>query len=670
MKSNFLIKREQSQARLGFAECEKSRLKAKILSLLVLLLTVASGAWAQDLLAMKYTSTPSSPLNNVTVSDDMDITIASGVTVTINNGLTIANSATLTVRGSGTLVVNGANGSNGATGQTNNDISINGGKGGKGGNGTNGAVAISGNIIIKGATLTATGGDGGYGGDGGWGAPLPITDNGDTGGDGGDGGDGGQGGAAFDGAVVIYSGTITATGGNGGYSGYGGNGGTNPKTGEEGAKGQRGNGGNGANAFAGTLTVYGGIVNANGGDGSYGTISGSEANAFASDVTFKASDYTMTDGNNNINTATGYESVHIAADDTTDPDDIDVTTLPENEIYFTTAEFDMPAFDATVKYTIVRIMNDATYPVAFSGVNEIIAVKQNTSTSKYEPINTLDIKLIDNISGTDVDIINAEGITVKVFKGTDNNGTITYASSYMTLDAFKTDMQPGYYKIVAEPTDAATSPYTGSVSVETQVLVGLPVGTLANGQFGSYFSNHPLHSDDPNVKIYTIKSVTSTAAVLVQLTGVVHSGTPIVVFNNGTEKNVILMPNAEEPAGGVPEHYNGFKGTLSTMQLSASTGAQWNFVFNGESLIYVLEAINIPANRCYLQVAVSDMNTNAHSLDIVFEEENMTEVKEVIGVNEVSEVNDDSIYDLSGRKIQKPTKKGIYIQNGKKTVIK
>ena len=48
MRNNFLNKREQSQARLSYAECEKSRLKARILSLLVLLLTAATGAWATD----------------------------------------------------------------------------------------------------------------------------------------------------------------------------------------------------------------------------------------------------------------------------------------------------------------------------------------------------------------------------------------------------------------------------------------------------------------------------------------------------------------------------------------------------------------------------------------------------------------------------------------------
>ena len=47
MKKNFLNKREQSQARLSYAECEKSRLKARLFSLLVLLMTAVSGAWAQ-----------------------------------------------------------------------------------------------------------------------------------------------------------------------------------------------------------------------------------------------------------------------------------------------------------------------------------------------------------------------------------------------------------------------------------------------------------------------------------------------------------------------------------------------------------------------------------------------------------------------------------------------
>ena len=46
--NNYLMKREQSRAGSRFAECEKSRLKAKILITLALLLTAVTGAWADE----------------------------------------------------------------------------------------------------------------------------------------------------------------------------------------------------------------------------------------------------------------------------------------------------------------------------------------------------------------------------------------------------------------------------------------------------------------------------------------------------------------------------------------------------------------------------------------------------------------------------------------------
>ena len=158
--------------------------------MLVLLIAVATGAWADEL-QTEYTSTPSSALSNVTVSDDMEVTIASGVTVTINNGLTIASGKTLTVTGPGTLVVNGANGSDGYYAWEDE---------GDGGNGDNGGAAISGNITVDGATVIATGG---RGGNGGWSAQ-------------GTGGNGGNGANAFSGTLTYKGGVVNATGGDGG----------------------------------------------------------------------------------------------------------------------------------------------------------------------------------------------------------------------------------------------------------------------------------------------------------------------------------------------------------------------------------------------------------------------------------------------------------------------
>ena len=185
------IKREQSQAGLSFAEREKFRpqVKNKLLLLLALLLTAATGARA-DWTGGTYTATATENLGAITVNGDATLTINSDVTVTVTGGINVA-SGTLTVTGPGTLVVNGAKGNDGASGW-------------HGSNGGNGGVAISGNIIVQGgATVTATGGTGGKGG------------NGEL-----DGGKGGNGGVAFAGTLTYKSGTVTANGGSAGSGGY------------------------------------------------------------------------------------------------------------------------------------------------------------------------------------------------------------------------------------------------------------------------------------------------------------------------------------------------------------------------------------------------------------------------------------------------------------------
>jgi hypothetical protein len=72
----------------------------------------------------------------------------------------------------------------------------------------------------------------------------------------------------------------------------------------------------------------------------------------------------------------------------------------------------------------------------------------------------------------------------------------------------------------------------------------------------------------------------------------------------------------------------------------------------------------IPAGRVYLYA----QEPNASQLTIVIDnEDNFTSVNDVkIKMNEV----DGNIYDLTGRKLQNLSKKGLYIQNGRKVVVK
>ena len=309
------------------------RMKQKLFSILALLLVAATSAWAQWT-GGTHTATANENLNAINVSDDATLTINQGVTVTVNGGITVASGKTLTVTGGGTLVANGANGANGATGETGNA----------------GGTAIAGNVIINGVglTVTATGGQGGEGGGGGEGSDGDTGNPGGEGGTGGNGSTGGNGGSAFSGAVTIYAGSVTATGGQGGYGGTGGDGGhggngyDGGNGGKGGTGGTGGNGGNGGHAFAGTLTVFGGNVNAYGGGSGYGGSDGpcgpggngydggadgedgepgemgedgSDGVAYASNVTFQAATHTMTDGTDNITEATGKKTVIITSPD-------------------------------------------------------------------------------------------------------------------------------------------------------------------------------------------------------------------------------------------------------------------------------------------------------------------------------------------------------------------
>lgn len=262
---NFLIKREQSQARLSFAKREKSRLLAKLMITLVALLAVTTGAYAasvsyidgngtsQTVDATELESTTTSwtdgswyivPEGGLTisgriaVSGTVNLILRDGTELTASAGITTTN-ATLNIyaqsTGTGALTATGANGA-----------SKIGGSAGIGGIGVGVSVSggAGGTVNIYGGTVTATGGNGGLGGGGGagiGGGGLGWTSNA---------------GSGAGGTVNIYGGTVTATGGTGGnYSG--------------GAGAGIGRGANGYNSSAGadgTLTLGVGVKLYNGTD--------------------------------------------------------------------------------------------------------------------------------------------------------------------------------------------------------------------------------------------------------------------------------------------------------------------------------------------------------------------------------------------------------------------
>ena len=186
---------------------------------------------------------------------------------------------------------------------------------------------------------------------------------------------------------------------------------------------------------------------------------------------------------------------------------------------------------------------------------------------------------------------------------------------------------------------------------------------VAAKEFITYYKDEPLYADtetSADAQLYTISSVNDTQAVLSSAIETAPSLTPLLIFNNSDQdKTFLLIPANEEPSP--ISYYGGFIGTTDAATILASTEGTTNYALNGKAFVFVKNDLAIGPNKAWLSIS----NSNARAITLVFDE--ATGVKEV---KEVIEVKDDSFYDLNGRKVNAPTKKGVYIMNGKKVVVK
>lgn len=182
------------------------------------------------------------------------------------------------------------------------------------------------------------------------------------------------------------------------------------------------------------------------------------------------------------------------------------------------------------------------------------------------------------------------------------------------------------------------------------------------GEYVTYYKDEALYTETENAQLYTITDVSETEATATELT-VAAANIPILVKNNSQEEmTILLIPTTEQTPDEVTV-YSGFKGTLEATQIAASTDEQNNYALNGLQFVWVKTALAIAANKAWLEVSRS--TSNARALTIVF-----SDATGISTTNYTNFTNGDW-YDLNGRKLQSvPTKKDVYILNGKKVVMK
>jgi hypothetical protein len=323
----------------------------------------------------------------------------------------------------------------------------------------------------------------------------------------------------------------------------------------------------------------------------------------------------------------------------------------------TEATFTMPAFDATVNYEIVRDMTqDMTTQVGDGTDGYRIRLKKNEQGEGYVPAEMTPQEMASLITVTDnieqQDLTNVTDYTVQIFAVDEQGQIIGNAINFASL-------VPGSYVAVATAADGST--YDGSTDMSNvfQLYEGYEV-TVPAGEFVTYYKDEALTVEDNEAQLYTITAVSETTATATPF-DVIPANVPLLLKNNSSETRTILLIPTEDPLAFM--HYSGFVGSVDPTTIAASTDTQTNYACNGKAFVYVKDAISAGANKAWLEIPASA--NGARQLKIVFADAT-TSIH-----NAQFTIDNGDWFDLNGRKLDKmPTKKGIYIQNGKKVVVK
>ena len=309
-----------------------------------------------------------------------------------------------------------------------------------------------------------------------------------------------------------------------------------------------------------------------------------------------------------------------------------------------TCSFAMPTNDVTIDYELVR---DMTIAVSAEMPSRVRIQKDNNvfvAVTASEMLPTVTDGIDEQNPAT---MTSATDYTLQLQKEGENN-------SWTDV----TELSVGTFRYAV----TGVGLYDGVMYTNTfELFQGYEIDVPA-GEYVTYYKDENLYEEDPDVKLYTISSVSTTAATLSSEIAIAPANTPILVYNGGQEaKTVLLIPTVD--AADNVQAATAFKGTLTETTIPASTSTQNNYAFNGKQFVWVKEALPVAANKCWLEIPNSA--NAAPAMTIVFGEVTG------IGVIDKGQLTNDIWYDVNGRKLQgRPTKKGVYINNGRKVVIK
>ena len=261
------------------------------------------------------------------------------------------------------------------------------------------------------------------------------------------------------------------------------------------------------------------------------------------------------------------------------------------------------------------------------------------------------------------------------------NGASVQGYSYSSLEAisatqhnfipkttftYSGDSEPINVDLAADGSYASFTVPEGIVTVVYELeRLGTPV-EVAAGKYITYYTDKDVVILDEDFELLTVTAVDETTVTATPIE-VAAAETPLLVYNSSDEKKTIwIVPTEEIPYTLTPDVIDvapEFKGTLEEKTFTAAEmSAAKHFVCNGETFMLVRREGTIGANKCWLELS-NDAPQNARTIVI-----GTAETTGIADVNRET-ITNNRYYDLQGRRVMQPAK-GLYINNGKKVMIK
>lgn len=327
----------------------------------------------------------------------------------------------------------------------------------------------------------------------------------------------------------------------------------------------------------------------------------------------------------------------------------------------------------TVTYNSMSLTKDNEYSVEYSnntsaGTATATITANNTNYSGTATANfTIDQADLSAATVTAADVTADFGTEVSIgtltasLPSTDYD--IVYRKTYQTGEDVSTipTNKIGTYTVVLK---GKGSNVTGEKVTSYTVNVQLPV-SLKQCEWTTYYDERFDLATPEGYQAYKVTTA-STAGVTAEAIDYIPKGVPVILktTTTGISDNTMTIKLNEQTALSSISGDGAFLGVPSTSEgVNAAAGKAF-YILVGDKFVLYEGTGTIPKHRCYLS-----FNTPAASrgIDITFGEGETTGIDDMPPAT--ASDGQDRWFDMQGRRIDTPTRQGIYIKNGNKVVI-